>query len=68
MWDFQLNDEVAQQLYEDFLSLDQEEILNMSCKDGGKSSLNISLKEVLIVNAVEEIAVIGDEMNRVPEY
>ncbi len=67
MWDFQLNSEVAQQPLEDQPSLDLVEILNVSSEDGGESSLNISLKEVLTAGAVDEIAVNDDEIGRVPE-
>ena len=63
--DFQFNNEVTQQSHEDHLSLDQEEILNVSCEDGGELSLNILLEEVLAVDVVDEIIVIGDEMGRV---
>src|SRR6266498_860189 len=35
LWDFQLNIEVAQQLYEDQPSFDLVEILNISSEDGG---------------------------------
>ncbi len=33
LWDFQLNTEVVQQSHEDQPSLDQVEILNVSCED-----------------------------------
>src|SRR6266542_4414071 len=66
LWDFQLNTEVAQQSYEDQPSLDLVEILNVSSEDGGESSLNISLEEVLAAGAVEEAAVGDDEISRVP--
>src|SRR6266498_302972 len=66
LWDFQLNTEVAQQSHEDQLSLDLVEILNVSSEDGGESSLNISLEEVLAAGAVEEAAVKDDEIGRVP--
>jgi len=67
LWDFQLNSEVAQQPLEDQPSLDLVEILNVSSEDGGESSLNISLKEVLTAGAVDEIAVNDDEIGRVPK-
>src|SRR6266498_1938437 len=38
LWDLQLNTEVAQQLHEDQLSLDQVEVLNASCEERGESS------------------------------
>ena len=65
MWDSQLNTEVVQQLHEDQLSLDLVEILNVSSEDGGESLLNISLEEVLTASAVEEAAVVDDEIGRV---
>ena len=65
LWDFQLNDEVAQQSHEDQPSLDLVEILNVFSEDEGESSLNISLEEVLAADAVEETAVIGDKISRV---
>src|SRR6266540_1930606 len=65
LWDFQLNTEVAQQSCEDQPSLDLVEILNVSSENGGESSLNISLKEVLAADAVEDTAVIGDETDRI---
>ena len=64
LWDFQLNTEVAQQSHEDQPSLDLVEILNVSSEDGGESSLNISLKEVLAAGVVEA-AVEDDEIGRV---
>ena len=66
MWDFPLNGEVAQQLHEDQPLLDLVEILNVSSKDGGESSLNILLEEVLAAGAVVEAAVDDDEIGRVP--
>ena len=66
MWDFQLNIKVAQQSHEDQSSLDQKEVLNAFCKDGGESLLNISLEEILAANAVEHTAVFGNETGRVP--
>ena len=57
---------MAQQSYEDQPSLDLVEILNVSSEDGGESSLNISLEEVLAAGAVEEVAVEDDEIGRVP--
>ncbi len=57
LWDYQPNSEVAQQPYEDQLSLDQVEVLNTSCEERGESSLNISLEEVLAAAVVEETAV-----------
>jgi len=65
LWDFQLNTEVAQQTHEDQPSLDLVEILNVSSEDGGESSLNISLEEVLAAGAAEEAAVLDDEIGRV---
>src|SRR6266542_1888207 len=62
LWDFQLNTEVAQSSYEDQPSLDLVEILNVSSEDGGESSLNISLKDVLVAGIVKEIAVGDDEI------
>jgi len=56
---------VALQTHENQSSLDQVEILNVSCKNEEKSSLNILLEEVLAANAVNKTAVIDDEMNRV---
>ncbi len=55
-----------QQSHEDQPLLDLVEILNISSKDGGKSSLNISLEEVLAADAVVEAAVDNDEVSRVP--
>ena len=66
MWDFQSNSKVAQQLRENQPSFDLVEILNVSSEDGGESSLNILLEEVLAADAVDETAVIGDEIGRVP--
>ena len=48
--------------------LNQVEILNVSCEDGGKSSLNISLEEVLAADAVDETTVIGDEISQVFKF
>ena len=45
--------------------LDLVEILNVSSKDGGELSLNISLEEVLAAGTVEEAAVEDDEISRV---
>ncbi len=59
---------MAQQSDEDQPSLNQVEILNISCEKGEESLLNISLEEILVANAAEEIAVIGDEINRVSGY
>ncbi len=56
---------MALQTHENQSSLDQVEILNVSCKNEEKSSLNILLEEVLAANAVNKTAVIDDEMNRV---
>jgi len=53
---------VAQQSHEDQPSLNLVEILNVSSENGGESSLNISLEEVLAVGAVE-----NDKIGRVPE-
>ena len=66
LWDFQLNTEVKQQVHEDQPLLDLVEILNVSSEDGGESSLNISLEEVLAAGAVEETAADDDEIGRVP--
>ncbi len=57
---------MAQQLHEDQPSLDLVEILNVSSEDGGESSLNISLEEVLAAGTAEEAAVEDDEIGRVP--
>ena len=65
MWDFQLNTEVAQQSHENQPSLDLVEILNISSEDGGESSLNITLEEVLATGAVEETAADDDEIGKV---
>jgi len=56
---------VTQQSHEDQSSLDLVEILNVSSEDGGESSLNISLEEVLAAGVVEEVAVEDDEIGRV---
>ena len=56
---------MTQQAHEDQPSLDLIEILNVSSENGRESSLNISLEEVLATDAVDEIAVIGDEISRV---
>jgi len=66
LWNFQLNTEVAQQSHENLSSLDQVKILNVSYEDGGESLLSILLEEVLAVDAINEITVIGDEMDRIP--
>ena len=66
MWDFQLNGEVAQQPREDQPLLDLVEILNVSSENGGESSLNISLEEVLATGSVEETTADDDEIDRVP--
>ncbi len=68
LWDFQLNTEVAQQSHEDQLSLDLVEILNVSSKDRGESSLNISLEEVLAAGVVEETAADDDKISKVPGF
>ena len=68
LWDFWLNIKVAQQSDEDQPSLDQVEILNVSCEKGGESSLNISLEEILAASVANEAAVIGDEIDRVFRY
>jgi len=65
LWDFQFNDEVTQQSHENQPSLDLVEILNITSKDGRESSLNISLKEVLTADTVEDTAVIGNKIGRV---
>ncbi len=65
MWDFQLNTKVAQQSHEDQPLLNLVKILNISSEDGGESSLNISLEEVLAAGVVEETAVEDDEIGRV---
>ena len=65
VWDFQLNDKVVQQSHEDQLLLNLVEILNVSSENGRESSLNILLEEVLAADAIEETAVIGDEIGRV---
>ncbi len=56
---------MAQQLHEDQLSFELVKILNVTSKDEEESSLNISLKEVLIADVAENTAVIGDEINRI---
>ncbi len=66
MWDFQLNNGIAQQSHKDQPLLDLVEILNVSSEDGGESSLNISLEEVLAVGVVVEVAIEDDEIGRVP--
>jgi len=48
--------------------LNQAEVLNAVCKDRRESSLNISLKEVLAANTVNETAVINNERDKVSEY
>ena len=58
---------MAQQSHKDQPSLDLVEILNISSGDGGESSLNISLEEVLAAGTVEEAAAEDDEIGRVPE-
>src|SRR6266540_3310872 len=65
LWDFQLNTKVVQQVHEEQPSLDLVEILNVSSEDGGESSLNISLEEVLTTGVVEETAADDDEIGRV---
>ncbi len=67
MWDFQLNGEVAQQPREDQPLLDLVEILNVSSENGGESSLNISLEEVLVADVIVEAAVDDDEIGRISE-
>ncbi len=57
---------MVQQSHEDQPLLDLVEILNVSSEDGGESLLNISLEEVLAVDAVNETTVIGDEIGRIP--
>ena len=59
---------MVQQLYKNQPSLDQVKILNVSCENGRKSSLNISLEEILIADVADEIAVIGDETARVSRF
>ena len=56
---------MTQQSHEDQPSLDLVEILNVSSEDGGESSLNISLEDVLVAGIVKEIAVGDDEISRV---
>jgi len=65
LWDFQLNSEMAQQSHEDQPLLDLVVILVVSSENGGESSLNISLEEVLAVDVAENTAVISDEIGRV---
>ena len=48
--------------------LDQVEVLNISCKKKRESSLSLTLEEVLVVNAVDETTVIGDEISRIPRF
>jgi len=57
---------VAQQSHEGQPSLDLVEILNVSSEDGGESSLNISLEEVLVAGVVEKTAAGDDKIGRVP--
>ncbi len=57
---------MAQQSHENQPSLDLVEILNVSSEDGGESSLNISLEEVLAAGAVEEDAVVDDGIGGIP--
>ena len=57
---------MVQQSHEDQPSLDLVEILNIFSEDGGESSLNILLEEVLAAGVVEEIAADDDEISRVP--
>ncbi len=59
---------MIQQLYKNLLLFDQIEVLNVSCEDKEKLLLNISLKEVLIVNVVNETIVIDNEMDKVSKY
>ncbi len=59
---------MAQQLHEDQPLLDLVEILNISSKDRGESSLNLSLEEVLAASTVEEITVVDNEIGRVPGF
>ena len=59
---------MTQQLCKDQPSLDQAEVLNAVCKDKKKSLLNILLKEVLAMNVVNEITIIGNEIDRVSKY
>src|SRR6266511_2843006 len=66
LWEYQPNSEVTQQPHEDQPLLDLVEILNVSSEDGGESSLNISLEEVLTAGAVDETAVNDDEIGRIP--
>jgi len=56
----------VQQSHEDQPSLDLVEILNVSSKDGGESSLNISLEEVLVASI--ETAADDDEIGRVSRF
>jgi len=56
---------VAQQSHKDQLSLDLVKILNVFSEDGRESSLNISFEEILVADAVEDTAVIGDEIGRI---
>jgi len=48
--------------------LNQVEVLNVFCKDGKELLLNILLKEVLTINAVNETAVINNEIDKIPGY
>ncbi len=59
---------MAQQLHEDQPLLDLVEILNISSKDRGESSLNLSLEEVLAASTAEEITVVDNEIGRVPGF
>ena len=61
LWNSQLNNDVAQQLYEDLPSLDQVEILNVSCEDGEELLLIILLEEILVASAKVEAAAVDDK-------
>ena len=41
--------------------------IQKNSEDGGESSLNILLEEVLVANAVNETIVISDKMDKIPE-
>src|SRR6266542_2637157 len=66
LWDFQLNTEVTQQSHEDQPLLDLVKILNVSSEDGGESSLNVSLEEVLAAGTEEGAVTEDDEISRIP--
>ena len=56
---------MTQQSHEDQPLLNLVKILNVSSEDGGESSLNISLEEILATGVVEETTADDDEIGRV---